>query len=195
MMLSSEREAELVEQNMPKIYRAIDNFMSRCNQQQGVQISYDDCVQEVAMAFLQYIRRCDSEEKLAVFPWYDAMHAMSEHILRSQPLRVPITTKKFNSIIHSIPATVSYDVLLSRGMEVDGMSKYWVPDVETEIDFNTFMSEQSELTQRIASMCLYGMSYRDIAAQCGVSKSLVCKRINELREKYDIFDKGDTNDE
>ena len=28
MVLTPEREAELIEQNMPKIYRAVDNFMA-----------------------------------------------------------------------------------------------------------------------------------------------------------------------
>ena len=55
MQLSAEHESKLIEQNMPKIYRALDNFMARCKQNSSVQISDDDCVQEVSIAFLNYI--------------------------------------------------------------------------------------------------------------------------------------------
>lgn len=192
MQLPPERESELVEQNMPKIYRAIDNFMSRCNRNSGVRLSYDDCVQEVALAFLKYIRRCDSEGKMDIFPWHDAMNAMSRLVLQSQPLSVPLRTQTFNEIIHSLPQTVSYDVLVSNGVDVDGMSRHWVPDEETMLDFDSFMSSQDENLRRIASMRLRGMTYRDIAGQCGISKSLVERKIKTLRENYNEFDKEDS---
>lgn len=195
MLLSREREAELLEQNLPKIYRAVDNYMARCNQQAGIQLSYDDCVQEVAVALLQYFRRCETEEQLNTFPWYDALHAMSTHLLRSQPFGTPASTHGFSTIINSIPCTVSYEVLVSRGVDVDGMSKHWVPDEETKLDFDSFMSGQSENMQRIASMRLYGMSYRDIAGQCGISKSAVEKKIKKLRENYNEFDREVSDDE
>lgn len=187
MTLTQERESELIEQNMPKIYRAIDNYMARCNQKKGVQLSYDDCVQEVSIAFLQYIRRCTTEDQLDTFPWYDAMHAMSELVLANQPLSVPRSTRKFSEIIHSIPSTIPFDVMMSKGIDVDGMSKHWVPDKETEMDFNDFMASQSELLQRIASMRILGMTYRDIAAECGVSKSMIDQKIKKLKEMYDEF--------
>lgn len=195
MQLSREREAELLEQNMPKIYRAIDNFMARCDQKSGVQISYDDCVQEVSLSFLQYIRRCETEVQLDTFPWYDAMHAMSELVLVSQPLTVPLSTHGFSEIIHSLHRTVSFDVLADNGIEVDGMSRHWVPDTETRMDFDDFMTSQSELDRRIASMRLLGMTYRDIAAECGVSKSLIDKKIRLLKDKYDDYFKEDQEDE
>lgn len=195
MVLTREREAELIEQNMPKIYRSIDNFMAKCSKKNAISLSYDDCVQEVTIAFLKYIRKCDSEEKLNVFPWYDALHAMSEQVLRSQPLSVPMSTSRFNEVIHSIPSTVSYEVMVSNGMEIDGMSKHWVPDEETRIDFDSFMASQPENIQRIAAMRLHGMTYRKIASQCGVSKTLVEKKIKRLRGDYDEFDKEDSEDE
>ena len=46
MQLSREREAELIEQNMPKIYRSVDNFMARYTGKSARQASYDDCVQD-----------------------------------------------------------------------------------------------------------------------------------------------------
>ena len=195
MTLTQERESELIEQNMPKIYRAIDNYMARCNQKKGVQLSYDDCVQEVSIAFLQYIRRCTTEDQLLTFPWYDAMHAMSELVLINQPLTVPRSTRNFSDVIHSIPSTVPFDVMMSKGMDVDGMSKHWVPDKDTEMDFNIFMADQSELVQRIASMRIHGMTYRDIAAECGVSKSKVAEEIKQLKEMYDEFYEEDQIDE
>ena len=195
MVLSSERESELIEENMPKIYRSIDNFMARCPKDSGVQISYDDCVQEVSIAFLNYIRRCESEDQLRIFPWYDAMQAMSRLILQSQPLSVPLRTSSFKKIINSIPLTVSYDVLMTNGIEVDGMSKHWVPDKDTEMDFNDFMSSQDESIQRIASMRLHGMTMREIAGQFGVCFQAIDKKLKNLREKYDEFDEEDETDE
>lgn len=195
MVLSSEREAELIEQNMQKIYRSIDNFMSRYKGQNY--LSYEDCVQEVSIAFLLYIRRCQSEDQLRKFPWYDAIHSLSEYVLRNQQFSIPSqnNTKRFTAILRSLPSTVSFDVLASGGIDVDGMSKQWVPDTDTKIDFDAFMSEQQENIQRIASMRIFGMTQRDIAAQCGVSKTFVVNKINKLREKYDEFTKEDEDDE
>ena len=195
MVLPKEREAELIDMNLPKIYRAVDNFMARYTGKDELYASYDDCVQEVTIVFLDYIRRCETEDKIAKFPWHDAIHAMSELVLRNQPLSVPIRTPGFNRIIHSIPKTVPYDVLVSNGMEIDGMSKHWVQDKETEIDFDLFMSSQDEIIQRIASMRMYGMNLREIAGQFGVCFQAINKRIKKLKENYDEFDKGDEDDD
>lgn len=194
LLLSRDREEQLMIENMPKIYRAVDNFSSR-PRSSCVVLSYDDLVQQVAEAFLRYIRRCETEEQLAVFPWYDATHAMSELVLASQALSVPHSTKTFSQVIHSMPGTVSYDVLATKGIDVDGMSKHWVPDKDTEMDFNLFMDSQDELTQRVASMRIAGLSIRQIAAQCGVSKSLIQKRIAQLYEKFKNFYQEEDDDE
>lgn len=196
MDFSPEREAELIEKNMPKIYRAIDNFMARCtNKNASAQISYDDCVQEVTLVFLEYLRRCKSEEQVNRFPWYDAIHSLTEYVLRCQPVSVPISTKAFSTLIRSIPSTVSFEVLMSNGVDVDGMSKQWVPDMDTKMDFDSFMATQNEIVQRIASMRIYGMTQRDIASHFGVCKRSIDKRITKLREKYEEFAREDENDE
>ena len=195
MQLSPEREAELIEQNMPKIYRAVDNFVARHGDNRNTHFSYDDFIQEVSIVFLKYIRRCETEDQLEKFPWYDAIKAMSEHVLRSQPLSVHEKTKNFKKTLNSLPQTVSFDVMLSNGIEVDGMSKYWVPDKETEIDFDSFMSSQNEITQRIVSMRLYGLSNRKIAAQCGVCDATIDYKLKKLKEQYDEFDREDEENE
>lgn len=196
MQLSPERETELILQNTKKIYRAVDNFMAKCNQKYAsTRITYDDCVQEVTIAFLEYIRRCETEDQLEKFPWYNAINALSKYVLRCQPLKVPITTDKFSEIIHSMPETVSYDVLASNGIDIDGMSKHWVPDTETKLDFDAFMSEHDEMTQRIVSMRLYGLSNRKIAAQYGVRNTTIDYRLKKLKKEYDEFDKEDEGNE
>ena len=191
MQLSRERENELIEQNMPKIYRAVDNFMAKNTGGNICRITYDDCVQEVSIVFLNYIRKCSTEEQLNTFPWYDALHAMSNLVLGSQIVAVPKRTTDFNRIIHSIPHTVSCDVLASSGIEINGMSKHWVPDTDTMLDFNMFMSSQSENTQRIASMRLYGMKEKEIANQLGVTSRLVIRKLNSLYENFNEFFKED----
>ena len=95
MVLSREREAELIEQNMPKIYRAVDNYMARYNGGKSHRISYDDCVQEVSIAFIEYLRRCNTEEQASRFPWYEATNAMSRLVLRSQTFSMPSRTTGF----------------------------------------------------------------------------------------------------
>lgn len=196
MVLSPEKESELIADNMKKIYRAVDNFMARCDSKNSaVQLSYDDCVQEVSIAFLEYIRRCETEEQLKKFPWYDAINALSVHVLRSQPFKVPLKTAKFSKTLHSIPPTVSYEVMVENGIEPDGMSKHWVADKETELDFCTFMDSQDEMMQRIVSMRLYGLSQRKIGAQYGISDVTVMKKIKKLKEDYDEFDKEEDEDE
>lgn len=194
MQLSRDREAELMEQNMPKIYRSVDNFMARYKSN-SAPCCYDDLFQQVAEAFLLYIRRCKTEDELNVFPWYDALHAMSVYVLGNQPFSVPKSTKTFSQIIHSIPQTVSYEVAMSNGIEVDGMSKHWVPDAETQMDFDDFMSSQDESMRRIASMRMYGMTHRQIACQFGVCKTSITKKLDKLRDDYMTFNEEVDHDE
>ena len=196
MQLSPEREAELIEQNMTKIYRSVDNFMAKCTNSLAVRLDYDDLVQEVSIAFLKYIRRCETEEQLEKFPWYDAKHAMTHFVMASQPFTVPSrTTKSFKDVLRTIPKTVSYEVMVDSGVDVNGMSHHWVPDKDTEIDFDAFMADQAENIQRIASMRLYGMSMREIAGQFGVCHQNIDKKLDKLRENYDKFFEEDENDE
>ncbi len=195
MELSREREAELIERNMPKIYRAVDNFMARYTGAKGAWFaSYDDFVQEASIAFLNHIRKCDSEDSIDKFPWYDAINAMSRLVLNNQPVSMGVRTSDFRKIIQSVPRTVSFDTLASDVIEVDGMSKHWVPDKDTEIDFGAFMSSKTESLQRIVAMRLYGMNNRHIAAQYGVCKNCIDKKINKLREQYDEFMREDEDD-
>lgn len=192
MRLSPEREAELVEQNLPKIYRAVDNYMARYSKKNY--IPYDDFVQEASVAFIEYVRRCETEEQLNKFPWYDAIHAMSELVLRSQGISVPQRTSDFSNTIRSLPLTVSYDTLVSGGINIDGMSKHWVPDMDTKLDFNSFMSDKDEAVQRIAAMRLYGMSMREIASQFGMCFQNIQKKLGVLREQYEEFTKEEDED-
>lgn len=195
MVLSKERESELLEKNMVKIYRAVDNFMAKRGANVVTKIPYEDFVQEVSVMFLEYIRKCETEEEINRFPWYDAKNVMAKYVMSSQPISVPIRTVAFTSTLKSIPFTVPYEVFASGDFDVDGMSKHWVQDKDTEMDFDLFMSSQDESVQRIASMRMYGMNMRDIADQFGVCLRTINKKILKLKENYDEFDKGDEDDD
>ncbi len=194
MDFSPQREQELLEINMPKIYRAVDNFTARCSSQ-VVCVPYEDFVQEVSIAFLEYIRRCKTEKQLDVFPWFSAMDAMRRLVLQSQPMSCPKSSVKFSEIIHNMPVTMSLEVLnASTGLDIDGMSKHWVDDKETQIDFDVFMAEQPENVRRVASMRVYGMTLKQIGDQCGVSKVAIYKKLNELNELYKNYMEGCIDD-
>lgn len=193
MQLSPEQEAAIIEENMVKIYRAIDNFTVRCPFKH-IKIDYDDYVGEVSLVFLQHIRKCETMEEINKFPWYDAMHAMTEFVLNCQPLSVPKDTKRFSQLVAQMPETVSIDLCLSNGVEVDGMSKSWVVDKETQIDFDGFMSGQDEFYNRITGMKLLGARSREIAKQCGVTEGAISKRFSRLRECFDEYFKEDEDE-
>lgn len=197
MVLSPEQEQQIIEENMVKIYRAVDNFTAR-HSSDIARVPYDDFVQEVSMAFLLYIRKCESMDDIAVFPWYTAMNAMRNAVFAFQPMSCEKSPHRFNQIIHSMPVTVSSDVLVSSLTDVDGMSKHWVEDKETMLDFERFMDMYDEGTKRLASMRYGGMKLSEIAEQYGVDKSTVFRRIGRLAEEYhDYIDdpeqKGDKN--
>lgn len=194
MALTPEREAELMENAMPNIYKACDNFAAKCKQNSPI-FSYDDMVQAVSIAYLVYIRKCETEEELAIFPWFDAKHAICELVLGGQPLSVPHSTKTFNEVIHSLPQTVPFDLVMTQGLEIDGMSRTWVPDKETEIDFNTFMESQDELNNRLVAMRLRGTPIRAIAEHCEIKKSAIGARINNMLDEYKKFLEEDDVDE
>ena len=196
MTLSPEREAELIEQNMPKIYRAVDNYMARCSKSTVIKLPYEDCVQEVSIVFLQYIRKCETEEALDTFPWYDAIHALAVYTLSSQTVKTPIRTSDFNKIIHSIQPTVSRDLLLLHGYDdIHPATKDWERERDTYMDFDSFMGEQSEAICRMVSMRYYGMTIQQIADQFGLSKSTVAQKMKDLKDKYDKFNEEDDTNE
>lgn len=194
MQLSPEREAELLAKNMPKVYRAVDCYMSKCRRKSNV-LAYEDLVQQVAEAYIRYIRRCETEEALNKFPWYDATHAMCDAVLTSLPFSVPKTTKNFTEVLHSLPKTVSLDLMVTQGLDIDGMSKTWVQDKETEIDFDIFMSGQDMLSNRIVAMRLRDVTLRKIADHCVVPKSSVFDRIQRINKDYQNFLEEGKNDE
>lgn len=181
-----------MEQNTVRIHRAVDNFISH-KSHTAVSIPYDDLVQEACIAFLEYIRKCDSEEQLDTFPWYDVKNGMLRLVVQMQPLSVPIRTSGFQQIVNSMPDTISYDVLAETGMEIDGMSKHWVEDTDTKLDFIAFMDTQPENAKRVTSMRLYGMKNADIADQCGVDKTTISVRLKKLKTEYLKFG-GDENE-
>ena len=85
--------------------------------------------------------------------------------------------------------------MASSGIEIDGMSKHWVPDMDTKLDFSSFMSDKDDAVQRIAAMRLYGMNIREIAGQFGVCFQNIYKRLCVLRKQYDEFSREDEDDE
>jgi DNA-directed RNA polymerase specialized sigma24 family protein len=89
--------------------------------------------------------------------------------------------------MHEMPSTVSMDVLVSSTAEINGLSKRWVDDQDTMVDFDLFMDGYDENTRRIASMRYGGMTLKDIADQCGIDKSNVLRRIQHLAEDYHDF--------
>lgn len=186
MLLTPEQEQELIEENMPKIYRAVDNFTARCTTD-VIGIPYDDFVQEVAIAFLLYVRKCNKAEDLHKFPWFSAMGAMRSAVLRFQPMSCDNAPHRFKEIIHSMPSTVSLEILASSLTETNGMAKHWVDDKETMLDFETFMDGYDENTKRLASMKYGGMNLSEIAKQYGVSASTIMRRIRRLAEDYHEF--------
>ena len=196
MYFTPEQEQELIEQNMAKIYRAVDNYAARHSSKIAT-VPYEDFVQEVAIAYLKYIRECETQEELNKFPWFSAMGAMRDLVLVYQPMRCSRdrSSGSFSQTIHSMPITMSLDEIQAKtGLDIDGMSKHWVEDKETQIDFDSFMSEQTEHTRRIASMRVYGMTLKEIGEQCGVTKSAINKRLHRLNESYKTF-MEDMNDE
>lgn len=184
MDFSPEQEREMIEKNMPRIYRAVDNFTARFSADVA-RVPYDDFVQEVAIAYIKYLRKCESPDQLNVFPWHSAMGAMRDLVLAYQPMSCPKSQHRFSEIIHGMPVTMSIDALsASSGLDIDGMSKHWVDDKETQIDFDIFMESQSENTRRVASMRIYGMRMKEIADQCGVSRQMIYKKFNKLNDQY-----------
>ena len=192
MKLTPEREQELIEQNTKKIYRAIDNFTMRSSNPR-YKIDYDDLFQEVALAFIQYVRKCDTEEQINNFPWHDAKHAMCVEVMKAQPFSVPHgSTKEFSRILKQIPATISLDLYVEDCEDNYRLSDTnWVDDKNFSIDWDNFMSSYDESTNRIASMRRCRMTYRQVGAQFGVSDKTIYKRINRLKDDYHNYAEED----
>lgn len=193
MEFTPEQEQAIIEKNMPKIHRAVDNYSARHNSQIA-RVPREDFVQEVAMAFLQYIRNCKTDEEVERFPWFTAMSAMRNLVWQFQPMTCPRHCNSFSEVIHNMPVTMSLDDIQAKtGIEIDGMSRHWVDDKETQLDFDDFMSKQTDLMRRIASMRIYGMTMKEIGNQCGVTKGTICKWIDKLNDAYKEYMEGAKN--
>ena len=186
MVFTSEQEQAIIEENMPKIYRAVDNYTAKFSANVA-RVPYDEFVQEVSLMFLLYIRNCNSMEEINRFPWCSAMNVMRNTVLVFQPMSCSKSHKTFKAVINNMPQTVSDDVLASATTDVNGMSKHWVDDKDTMMDFETFMDERDENTKRLVSMRYGGMTLKDIASQYGVNKSTVLRRIRTLADDYHEF--------
>lgn len=193
MSLTPDQEQEIIERNMPKICRAVDNFTVRCVCP-VVKVPYEDFVQEVSIAFLEYIRKCETMEQVETFPWYEAMNAMSRLVISYQPISAPQRTTSFDRIIRSMPRTCSYEVNAESLSNVDGMSKHWVDDAETMMDLETFVDSQSDYAGRIIAMKLWGLSSRKIASEMGVTEQAICGRLKDYQQKYHDFIKEEESD-
>lgn len=186
MVFTSEQEQAIIEENMPKIYRAVDNFTAKFSANVA-RVPYDEFVQEVSLAFLLYIRKCETMDQVSRFPWFSVMGAMRDTVLKFQPFSCQKSQHRFREIIHAMPVTVSDDILASATTDVNGMSKHWVDDKDTMMDFETFMDGCDENTKRLVSMRYGGMTLKDIASQYGVNKSTVLRRIRTLADNYHEF--------
>lgn len=193
MVFTPEQEQAMIEKNMPKIYRAVDNYSAR-HSSHMTRVPYEDFVQEVAIAYLNYIRGCKTIEETNKFPWFSAMDAMRNLVRVYQPMRCSSDPKSFSSIIHNMPSTMSLDAIhADTGLEIDGMSRHWVEDKETQIDFDAFMSQQPENLRRIASMRIYGMTMKEIGNQYGVYKGTICKWLDKMGDAYKEYMEGAKN--
>lgn len=186
MNLTPEQEQQIIEENMPKIYRSVDNFTARCRSKH-VSIPYDEFVQDVSIAFLLYIRKCETMEQINRFPWFTAMSAMRKTVYDFQPMKCTHSDHRFREIIHSMPQTISIDCLAKASLDVNGMSKHWVDDKDTMMDFESFMDACDENTRRLIAMRYGGMTLKELANQYGVNKSTVMRRIRKLADEYHEF--------
>jgi len=186
MVLTPEQEQTIIEENLPKIYRAVDNFTARCSAN-VINIPYDEFVQEVSIAFLLYVRNCETMDEVNRFPWFSAMSAMRATVCAFQPMSCSTHNQHFSKVIHNMPATVSVDVAAAATTEVSGFSKHWVDDKDTMLDFESFMSDYDENTQRLIAMRFGGMTLKELAEQYGVDKSTILRRIRKIADEYHEF--------
>lgn len=186
MVFTPEQEQAIMEENLPKIYCAVDNFTARCSAD-VIRVPYEDFVQDVSVAFLLYIRKCETMDEVNRFPWFSAMSAMRSTVCRFQPMSCSQDPWSFDRIIHNMPATVSVDVAAAATTDVNGLSKHWVDDKETMMDFDMFMSGYDENTQRLIAMKFGGMTLKELASQYGVDKSTILRRLRKLAEDFHDF--------
>ena len=192
MELSREREAELLEQNKHNIKKSVNRFMSRRSRNPVIKIEFSDFEQEVSIVFLNYIRKCKTDEDLNKFPWRDAENAMARLVLASQHITVPSkSTSVFNKLIKKIPETVPYELLTDDGIGVDGLSVKWVSDAEAEVDLEAFLSTRSDSMRRIIHYYLHGMRVNDIAECIGCTRQNVYKIIDKFSVEFEKFRQGD----
>lgn len=194
MTMTSEQENDFILKNMRNIYNAVDNFVYRCSCN-VIGVPYDDMVQEACVAVLKYLRRCETEDELKVFPFLSVKSALRDLVFTYQPLSVPHSTHRFSEICTSMPSTVSFDTLPSSVIEVDGMSHHWVEDKETEIDFDAFMADKSDSDRRLVGMKFWGGTLRNVAQQFGTSKDSVKRSLDKLHAQYSEFLKENNENE
>lgn len=158
------------------INKSVLSFMDK-GKYSPVRISYDDLYQSVCVALLEHLTMCSTEEQLQVFPYYTALHAMTQEVMRLQPLTGQRQTRKFKELIQAQPIVIDID-------NVDGISKTWVADTITIHDFTMFYDRLDEQMQKLVSMRLAGESVNNVSHIENVNTRTVYKRMRKLRKQY-----------
>lgn len=167
-------ETDYIEEHRQDIHGAVISFMRRCKGRQRATIPYEDLYQTVCVALIEYIRRGGDAH---IFPFFDALHAMTREVMTLQPLTGQRNTKKIKDLLTAQPRLVPL-------IEVNELLPTWEADTITLLDFEQFLSEQDKGTRAIIHWRMEGQTIQQIAQAEQITKQAMYKRMTGIRERY-----------
>ena len=189
MQLTSERENKLVTQNKERIEKFAKRFYTSCRTRSPL-IDLDDMIQQANIAYLMYIRGCETEEELEIFPVQSLKHWMTEYVLANQIIRVPTSTKQYRESMYILR---NFDYAVCTPFpenDLDGMSPTWVKQCNSKMDLNMFKELCDDVDRQLIELLPRKMTARELAQECGIPKSTAHDRLKRLGKNYLKWNNG-----
>lgn len=183
MQLSHDQENELLKSRMGLIYRHANRFLNKYSGYTTIDL--DDCIQECTIAYLNYIRRAETEEDLKIFPAKDLVNALCRFVLGNTVLSSPKRTSAFREILASMPETDSVEYLeneMAVSVGVDHETRY--SEVDEKLAYEKWSEKLSDEDRKILYLRSNGMTQDEIASELAINRTSVCRRLRFLKQDY-----------
>lgn len=139
---------------------------------------YQDLFQEAAIAYINYIRKAQTEEDLKIFPSMDILHAMCLYTLSIQPLSHPKRTEDFKKHL------TDKNVPLYEADANAENARTVIDDALDEIVFRDFVAKQTDMNTKIVGLRMEDYAIKEVAGTIGINESNVSRRLKRMLENY-----------
>lgn len=180
MMLTREREEEILCQYKPYLSRFVRTFESKCKKEENPSLDHDDLFQIASMWFLNTLRK--EGLRAALGKRISLHHELYDAVRKSYPLSLPYGQfgKRDREVTFiAFDTEAGEEILRTVGSCCD-----MEDSVAFTHDFNGVYQQMSERERTVVNMRMDGVRIADIAKHLNVTSRTVNNIISSMRDKY-----------